>query len=242
MITWRYHMYFPYYMDWSYFILIPAIVLTFWAQAKVKGNFSRYSQIRCARGYTGADAARKMLNANGLDEVQIYAVQGTLTDHFDPRNNSVNLSEPVVDEKSISAIAVAYHECGHAIQHAEGYALLNFRDKLVPVVNLTSGFSWPMAIIGIILLGSGYAIGDTLFTIGVLLFGLVVLFHLVTLPVEINASNRALKQMIDLGIVDQDEQAAAKKVLGAAAMTYVAALATALANMLRLLAIRGRRS
>ena len=236
-------MYLPYYMDWSYLILIPAIVLTFWAQAKVKSNFARYAQVRCARGYTGADAARKMLNSNGLDEVQIYAVQGALTDHFDPRNNSVNLSEPVVDEKSISAIAVACHECGHAMQHAEGYALLNFRDKLVPVVNLTSQFSWPMAIIGLILMTSySYELGNTIFNIGVILFGLVVLFHLVTLPVELNASSRALKQMVDLGIVTDEERAGAKKVLSAAAMTYVAALATALANMLRLLAIRGRRN
>ena len=232
----------PYYMDWSFIILIPAIILTFWAQAKVSGNFNKYSQIRCARGYTGADAARKVLNANGLEDIQIYAVQGTLTDHFDPRNNSVNLSEPVVDEKSISAIAVACHECGHAIQHAEGYPLLSFRDKLVPVVNLTSTLSWPLAIIGLMLMAYNGEIGNMLFNIGVILFGLVVLFHLVTLPVEINASNRALKQMVDLGIVDTEEKAGAKKVLGAAAMTYVAALATALANMLRLLAIRGRRN
>ena len=236
-------MYYPYYMDWSYLILIPAIILTFWAQARVQGNFRKYSQVRCARGLTGGEAARKMLSANGLDEVQIFGVQGTLTDHFDPRNNTVNLSEPVLGEKSISAIAVACHECGHAIQHAEGYALLNFRDKLVPVVNLTSRFSWPLAIIGLLLMTSySYEMGSMVFNIGVILFGLVVLFHLVTLPVEINASNRALKHMIELGIVDADEQAAAKKVLGAAAMTYVAALATALANMLRLLAIKGRRS
>ena len=235
-------MYYPYYMDWSYLILIPAIILTFWAQARVQGNFRKYSQVRCARGLTGGEAARRMLSANGLDEVQIFGVQGTLTDHFDPRNNTVNLSEPVLGEKSISAIAVACHECGHAIQHAEGYALLNFRDKLVPVVNLTSRFSWPLAIIGLLLMTSySYEMGNMVFNIGVILFGLVVLFHLVTLPVEINASNRALKHMIELGIVDADEQAAAKKVLGAAAMTYVAALATALANMLRLLAIKGRR-
>ena len=233
-------MYYPYYFDWSYLILIPAIILTFWAQAKVKSNFNKYSQVRCNRGYTGADAARKMLNANGLEDVQIYAVQGTLTDHFNPRNNSVNLSDPVVDEKSISAIAVACHECGHAMQHAEGYALLTFRDKLVPVVNLTSRFSWPLAIIGLLLMAYNGQIGGMIFNIGVILFGLVVLFHLVTLPVELNASSRALKQMIDLGIVDQEEQAGAKKVLSAAAMTYVAALATALANMLRLLALRNR--
>ena len=233
-------MYYPYYFDWSYLILIPAIILTFWAQAKVKSNFNKYSQVPCSKGYTGADAAKKMLNANGLDEVSIYAVNGTLTDHFDPRNNSVNLSEPVADKRSISAVAVACHECGHAIQHAEGYALLTFRDKLVPVVNLTSNLSWPLAIIGLLLMAYNGEMGNMIFNIGVILFGLVVLFHLVTLPVELNASSRALTQMVSLGIVDQDEQAGAKKVLNAAAMTYVAALATALANMLRLLAIRGR--
>ena len=236
-------MYYPYYMDWSWFILIPAIILTFWAQSKVQSTFRKYSQIRCARGLTGGEAARKMLSANGLDEVQIFGIQGTLTDHFDPRNNSVSLSEPVLGEKSISAIAVACHECGHAIQHAEGYALLKFRDNLVPVVNLTSRFSWPLAIIGLLLMTSySYEMGNMIFNIGVIMFGLVVLFHLVTLPVELNASNRALKAMIELGIVDTEEQAGAKRVLGAAAMTYVAALATALANMLRLLAIRGRRN
>ena len=185
-------MYFPYYFDWTMIILIPAIVLSFWAQAKVSTTFSKYSQVRCSRGYTGADAARKMLNANGLDSVPIYAVQGTLTDHFDPRNNSISLSDPVVDEQSISAIAVACHECGHAIQHNEGYSLLRLRDNLVPLVNITSGFSWPVAIVGLIMMASGYAFGGTLFNIGVILFGLVVLFHLVTLPVELNASSRAL--------------------------------------------------
>ena len=234
-------MYFPYYFDWTLIILIPAIVLSFWAQAKVSTTFSKYSQVRCSRGYTGADAARKMLNANGLDSVPIYAIQGTLTDHFDPRNNSISLSDPVVDEQSISAIAVACHECGHAIQHNEGYSLLRLRDNLVPLVNITSGFSWPVAIIGLIMMASGYAFGGTLFNIGVILFGLVVLFHLVTLPVELNASSRALTQMINLGIVNEEEQAAAKKVLSAAAMTDVAALATAIANMLRLIAIRGNR-
>ncbi|MBR6472205.1 MAG: zinc metallopeptidase [Firmicutes bacterium] len=232
----------PYYSDWTLIILIPAIILSFWAQAKVSSTFNKYSQVRNSRGFTGADAARRMLNANGLDSVPIYAVQGTLTDHFDPRNNSVSLSDPVVDEKSISAIAVACHECGHAIQHNQGYALLRLRDNLVPLVNLTSGFSWPVALVGLLMMASGYAFGGTLFNIGIILFGLVVLFHLVTLPVELNASNRALRQMIDLGIVSPEEQAGAKKVLSAAAMTYVAALATALANMLRLIAIRGSRS
>ena len=233
-------MYYPFYMDWSILILLPAIILTFWAQTKVTSTFRKYSGVRCSRGLTGAEAANRMLRSNGLDEVQIYGVQGSLTDHFDPRNNSVNLSEPVYDQKSISAIAVACHECGHAIQHAEGYALLRFRDNLVPVVNFTSNLSWPLAIIGLLLMAYNGEIGNMVFNIGVIMFGLVVLFHLVTLPVELNASSRALKQMVDLGMVDADERAGAKKVLNAAAMTYVAALATSIANMLRLIAIRGR--
>ena len=222
-------------------MLIPAMIFTFICQSRINSAYRTYSQVRISTGITGAEAARRMMNANGLDSVPIYAIQGTLTDHFDPRNNSISLSDPVVDEQSISAIAVACHECGHAIQHNEGYSLLRLRDNLVPLVNITSGFSWPVAIVGLIMMASGYAFGGTLFNIGVILFGLVVLFHLVTLPVELNASSRALTQMINLGIVNEEEQAAAKKVLSAAAMTYVAALATAIANMLRLIAIRGNR-
>ncbi|MCR5181854.1 MAG: zinc metallopeptidase [Clostridia bacterium] len=233
----------PYYFsDWTLIILIPAIILSFWAQTKVTGTYQKFSQVRCSRGYTGASAARKMLNANGLSEIPIYAVNGTLTDHFDPRNNSISLSTMVAEQPSIASVAVACHECGHAMQHNEGYALLRLRDNLVPLVNITSRFSWPVVMIGLIMMASGVALGGTLFNIGVILFGLVVLFNLVTLPVELNASNRALSQMITLGIVDQDEQAAAKQVLSAAAMTYVAALAVAVANLLRLLVIsRSRR-
>lgn len=228
----------PYFSDWTLIILIPAMILSFWAQSKVSGTYQKYSQVRCSRGYTGAEAARKMLNANGLSHVPLQTVQGTLTDHFDPRSNSISLSPTVANYPSISAVAVACHECGHAIQHNEGYSLLRLRDNLVPLVNITSGFSWPIVIIGMVMMASGYALGGTLFNIGVILFGLVVLFNLVTLPVELNASNRALDQMITLGIVDQSEQGAAKKVLAAAAMTYVAALTIAIANLLRLLVIR----
>ena len=228
----------PYFSDWTMIILIPAIILSFWAQNKVTSTYSRYSQVRCSRGYTGAEAARIMLRANGLEGIPIYEVQGTLTDHFDPRNNTVSLSTNVASQPSISSVAVACHECGHALQYNEGYSLLMLRDNLVPLVNITSSISWPVAVIGLIMMASGYALGGTLFNIGVILFGLVVLFNLVTLPVELNASNRALNQMVSLGIVDQEEQGAAKKVLSAAAMTYVAALAVAVANMLRLLVIR----
>ena len=228
-------MYFPYYFDWTLIILIPAIVLSFWAQAKVSTTFSKYSQVRCSRGYTGADAARKMLNANGLDSVPIYAIQGTLTDHFDPRNNSISLSDPVVDEQSISAIAVACHECGHAIQDARGYAPLRWRSSLVPIANFGSRFSWILFIIGL------FMASGLLIKIGVLLFALTLLFQLVTLPVEFNASSRALAKLENSGWMSTDELAGSKQVLGAAAMTYVASACTSLMYLLRMLSLSGRR-
>ena len=230
------------YYDATYIILIPAIILTFWAQFKVKSNFNKYSEVRNARGLTGAQAARIMLDANGLNDIPINQIAGSLTDHYDPTKRTVSLSQTVYGADSIAAVAVACHEIGHAIQHSEEYGPLKFRSSIVPVVNLTSKLSWPLAIIGLVLLSSGLYIGDTIFMIGVAFFGAVVLFHLVTLPVELNASKRALKQIEELGIVTADEKHGAKKVLKAAAMTYVAALATALANMLRLLAMRGRRN
>ncbi len=231
------------YYDWSFFILIPAIIFTFYAQLKVKGNFSRYSKIRVSSGVSGQEAARQMLSASGINYVSVMPVSGSLTDHFDPRNNSISLSETVYDNNSVAAVAVACHEVGHAIQHETGYGPLKFRDTLVPVVNLTSMASWPMAIIGIMLLGSGsYQIGNMLFNLGIIFFGVVVLFHLVTLPVELNASSRALAMMTELGIVSEAERSGAKKVLSAAAMTYIAALATALANMIRLIAMRNSRN
>ena len=162
----------PYFYDWTMIILIPAIVLSFWAQAKVSGTYSKYSQVPCSRGFTGISAARRMLNSNGLDQVPIYAVNGTLTDHFDPRNNSISLSPMVAQQSSIASIAVACHECGHALQYNEGFALLRLRDNLVPLVNFTSRFSWPVVMIGLIMMASGYALGGTLFSIGVILFGL----------------------------------------------------------------------
>lgn len=230
------------YYDATYIILIPAIILTFWAQFKVKSNFNKYSEVRNARGLTGAQAARIMLDANGLNDIPINQIAGSLTDHYDPTKRTVSLSQTVYGADSIAAVAVACHEIGHAIQHSEEYRPLKFRSSIVPVVNLTSKLSWPLTVIGLVLLSSGLYIGDTIFMIGVAFFGAVVLFHLVTLPVELNASKRALKQIEELGIVTADEKHGAKKVLKAAAMTYVAALATALANMLRLFALRGRRN
>ena len=228
--------------DATYVILIPAIIFTFIAQGKVTSNFNRFSKVRNRRGLTGYQAARMMLDANGLRAVQIEQVRGSLTDHYDPRSRVLRLSETVYGVESVAAISVACHEVGHAIQHAQSYGPLKVRNSIVPVVNLASSLSWPMAIIGIILLGSGALIGDTLFNIGVIAMLAVIFFHTVTLPVEYNASRRAKDQMEELGIiVDGEEARGARKVLSAAAMTYVAALATAIANLLRILAIRGNR-
>ena len=228
--------------DMTYVILIPAILFTFYAQSKVTSNFSKFSKVRNHRGMTGYQAARMMLDANGLCDVQFEQVRGSLSVHYDPRTRVLRLSESVYGVQSVAAVSVACHEVGHAIQHAEGYSPLRLRNSIVPVVNLASSLSWPLAILGIILLGNGAYIGDTLFSIGVIAMLAVIFFHTITLPVEFNASSRAKTQMEDLHIiVDGEEAKGAQKVLSAAAMTYVAALATAIANLLRILAIRGRR-
>ena len=225
----------------SMIILIPAIIFTMYAQSKVNSNFRRYSNIRNARNMTGAEAARRMLDANGLTNVQIEQIRGSLTDHYDPRKRVLRLSQSVYGVNSIAAVSVACHEAGHAVQHAESYKPLKIRNSIVPLVNFASGLTWPLVILGIILLANGSYMGDLLFNIGVITMLAVILFHTVTLPVEFNASSRALRQMDDLGIITEEENKGASKVLRAAAMTYVAALATAIANLLRILAMRGSR-
>ena len=226
----------------SMIILIPAIIFTMYAQSKVNSNFRRYSNIRNARNMTGAEAARRMLDANGLTNVQIEQIRGSLTDHYDPRKRVLRLSQSVYGVNSIAAVSVACHEAGHAVQHAESYKPLKIRNTIVPLVNFASGLTWPLVILGIILLANGSYMGDLLFNIGVITMLAVILFHTVTLPVEFNASSRALKQMDELGIITEEENTGANKVLRAAAMTYVAALATAIANLLRILAMRGSRN
>ena len=226
----------------SMIILIPAILFTMYAQAKVNSNFRRYSNVRNARNMTGAEAARRMLDANGLGNVQIEQVRGSLTDHYDPRKRVLRLSQSVYGVNSIAAVSVACHEAGHAVQHAESYKPLKIRNSIVPLVNFASSLTWPLVIIGILLLANGSYMGDLLFNIGVITMLAVILFHTVTLPVEFNASSRALRQMDDLGIITEEENKGASKVLRAAAMTYVAALATAIANLLRILAMRGSRN
>ena len=225
----------------SMIILIPAIIFTMYAQSKVNSNFRKYSNIRNARNMTGAEAARRMLDANGLTNVQIEQTRGSLTDHYDPRKRVLRLSQSVYGVNSIAAVSVACHEAGHAVQHAESYKPLKIRNSIVPLVNFASSLTWPLVIIGILLLANGSYMGDLLFNIGVITMLAVILFHTVTLPVEFNASSRALRQMDDLGIITEEENKGASKVLRAAAMTYVAALATAIANLLRILAMRGSR-
>ena len=227
----------------SMILLIPAMILSVVASSRVQSAFKRFSQVADIRGLTGAQAARMMLDANGLGDVQINQIQGTLTDNYNPKTKTLNLSTSVC---SISAISVACHEAGHALQHAFGYAPLRIRNNIVPIVSFASRVSWILIMVGIMLLASGSyqygVIGDTIFNIGVLAFVAVVVFHLITLPIELDASNRALNQMEALNIVTGTEEAAgAKKVLSAAALTYIAALVFSVANLLRVLAIRGRR-
>ena len=229
------------YYDPTYILLIPAIILTLVAQSRVKSAYRKYSGVRNRRGITGMQAARMILDANGLQNVRIEMIPGTLSDHYDPRDRVMRLSAGVYNDTSVAAVSIAAHESGHAIQHATGYGLLKFRNTIVPVVNFASKLSWPLLLIGLIIASAGsVSTGYLIFDIGVLFFAGVVVFHLVTLPVELNASRRAIVQMQDLGIVGVDEVRGSKKVLSAAAMTYLAALATAVLNLIRLLILRER--
>ena len=228
-----------YYYDWSYILLLPAIIFTMYAQFKVQGNFKKYSNVRAMRGLTGAQAARRMLDAAGLHDVAIEQIRGSLTDHYDPRYRVLRLSQTVYGVNSVAAVSVACHEAGHAIQHEEEYTPLLMRNNIVPIVNFASQLSWPLIVFGIIL-GASSGIGDMLFMIGVIAFLAVILFHAITLPVEFNASSRAMAQMESLGIIMDDEKRGARKVLSAAAMTYVASLAMAIMNLIRILALRNR--
>jgi len=221
----------------SMILLLPAILLSVYAQGKVQSAYRTYANVRNGRNITGAEAAHRILQFNDL-QVQIYETQGTLTDNYNPQKGTLNLSPAVYEQPSIASMAIAAHECGHALQHAAGYSLLSIRNSIVPVANIGSMLSWPMLILGLML----GAQGDFLFNLGIFLFLGVVLFHLVTLPVELDASKRALIQLEALNcFVSDEEHAAAKRVLDAAALTYLAALATAVANLLRMFAIRGNR-
>lgn len=220
-----------FFYDWTLIILLPGIVLALWAQSRVSHNFNKYSEHYSSKGYNAAQVARILLDYNGLESISIERVRGKLTDHYDPRNKTLRLSESVYDSNSIASIAVAAHECGHAIQDKEEYSPMRVRGALVPVANLGNYASWIILIIGLCMGSADIAMA------GVLLFGAVVLFQLVTLPVEFNASSRALAALDQGGFLTSDEMPGAKKVLSAAALTYVAALVTAILTMLRLLLI-----
>ena len=230
-------MFFPM-MDPTLLILIPAVMLCAFAQAKVTSNFSRYSQVKGGKGITGAEAARRMLDKNGLYDVEIKPVQGTLTDHYDPRTKTVNLSDPVYSSGSIAAISVAAHECGHAIQHNRAYFPLTLRSTLVPVANIGSTMAWPLIIIGLLFSSSS---SSMFIQLGIWAFALSVLFQIVTLPVELDASRRALVSLNDNRMVPSGEMPAAKNVLGAAALTYVASAAASILQLLRLILLFGGR-
>lgn len=221
--------------DSSIIILIPALLLSLWAQAKVKSTFARYKEVKSSMGYTGADAARALLDSNGLADIPIEVISGNLTDHYDPSSKKMRLSHDVYYGNSIAAIGVAAHETGHAIQDKESYAPLKFRIFMVPVVNIGQSFSWILFIIGIFM---GFA---PLVNFGIVLFSAVVLFQIVTLPVELDASKRAISILEGRSILVGDEVYGAKKVLSAAAFTYVAAVLTSVAQLLRLLVIANNR-
>ena len=224
------------YVDRYYFFLIvPAMLIAMFAQARVNTTFNRYSRVYSRRGITAAQVARSILDANGLYEVQVMRVSGHLTDHYDPRTNVVRLSDSVYTSSSIASIGVAAHEVGHAIQHAPDYAPLTIRSAIIPITNLGSQLSMPLILLGILFSA------QPLVEIGILAFSLMAVFQLVTLPVEFNASNRAIRTLAADGYLDQEELSGAKQVLGAAAMTYVAALITSLAQLFRLILLFGRR-
>ena len=222
-----------YRIDPTMILLIPAILLTLYAQYKVSSTTNRYFNVRSDRNLTGEEVARRILDSNGLYNVRVEMVRGRLSDHYDPRSNVVRLSEDVYSRTSITSISVAAHECGHAIQHAHGYAPLNIRSSLVPVVNFASNISWLLIALGFIMRGP-------FLEIGILLFSASVLFQIITLPVEFNASSRALVQLGNLGIVEGKELSQSRKVLTAAALTYVAAALTSVLQLLRLVAIANR--
>lgn len=223
--------------DPTMILVLIGVVLSMMASSKVQSTYAKYSRVRSMTGMTGAETAKRLLNSQGIYDVEVRRVAGSLTDHYDPRSKTVNLSESVYDSASVAAIGVAAHECGHAIQDNTEYVPLKVRGAIVPVVNIGTQLSWPMIILGIFLGGAG----SPLVQIGILLFTLCVLFQLVTLPVEFNASSRAVKLLDETGILSGEEVGYTKNVLGAAALTYVAAAAGSILQLLRLLILFGGR-
>ena len=224
-----------FYYDWTMILLIPGILLTFWAQARVKSAYSKYSHVAAYCGMTGAQVAEHMLHSEAMYDVNIEVVSGSLTDHYDPSSRTLRLSEGVAYSSSLAALGVAAHETGHALQHRDAYGPLVLRTAVVPTVNIGSNLSWPLVVLGMIFSW------NPLIDLGILLFSLTVLFTLITLPVEFNASSRAMAALENGGYLTETELPGAKSVLNAAAMTYVAAALSAILQLLRLLVMTGGR-
>ena len=230
----------PYYYWWdpTYFLVIIGAVICLLASAHVNNTFKKYSNYRSMSGMTGAQAAQRILNAAGIYDVEIRHISGNLTDHYDPRNRTLSLSDSVYGSASVAAVGVAAHECGHAIQHQKNYAPLTIRGAIVPVANIGSTLAWPLILIGLFISSRS---GQALITAGIICFSLAVLFQIVTLPVEFNASRRAVRILGETGILGEQELGYTRKVLGAAALTYVAGAASAILQLLRLILLFGGR-
>lgn len=229
-----------YYFDSTYLLVLIGAIISMWASARVKSTYAKYDRVRNLRGITGAEVAEMILRQAGIFDVTVQRVAGSLTDHYDPSARVLRLSDSVYGRATVAAVGVAAHECGHAIQHHQGYAPLQMRTTLVPICNFGNMISWPLILIGVIL---GW--NQTLIRVGIILFCAVVLFQLITLPVEFNASGRALEILSSTGILHGEENDGAKKVLSAAALTYVAAAAASIMQLLRLVLLfggRGRRN
>jgi len=221
-------------LDWTYFLVLIGAVLSLIASAKVNSTFNKFNKVRSASGMTGAEAAQRILQQNGIYDVAIEHISGNLTDHYDPKNKVLRLSDATYASNSVAAVGVAAHECGHALQHNVGYLPLRIRSAIVPAANIGSKLGIPIILLGV-LLGSNYF----LIELGIWVFSLAVLFQIVTLPVEFNASNRAMAMMERYGILGGDELRSTRKVLSAAAMTYVAAAASSILQLLRLILLFG---
>jgi len=231
--------YYGYYgFDWTYLMVLAGAVLSLIASAKVNSTFQKYARVRSMSGMTGAQVARRILDRNGLTDIPVEHVSGNLSDHYDPTRKVLRLSDSTYNSPSVAAIGVAAHECGHAIQHKVGYGPLKLRTMIVPAANLGSRLGMPIILLGLFFGGGG----SFLVNLGIWVFSLAVLFQIVTLPVEFNASDRALVMLEDYGILGQDEKRKAKSVLSAAAMTYVAAAASSILQLLRLIILFGGRS
>lgn len=231
-------MYYPMYFDPTYMLVLIGVVICLAASAKMRSTFSRYSRIRNHSGMTGREAAEQVLHRAGIYDVRVEHVSGNLTDHYDPRSKVLRLSDATYGSASVAAVGVAAHECGHAIQHATGYAPLAFRSALVPVANFGSTIAWPLILIGLLFNSQSSVL---FLNLGILAFSLAVLFQIVTLPVEFNASSRAICMLSGNGMLYEDEVQATRKVLTAAALTYVAGAASAILQLLRIILISNSR-